>query len=299
LCSNSKDSYEAGEYFLIPFAIIGALIGLVDGLGGAVAGAVAGGIVAAIAGMFVYQPAVSLLIAIVSGIIGYTYIAKRYAEIDSVQLTPDEENARNESLRNIERHFSDKEEFEILQTSAKVILMDEEQLKSGKVSIKKAEEIVKERAIIQPESSIHTEDRFIFSDLTVFDKETKLMWTRDGNIADREMKWDDAFIFIEQLNEQEYAGYSDWRLPSIEELKTLVNFAKMQGYNKNINEFFNKIGFKNVEANGYWSSTTYTNVPGTYTDVTGIACRVYLNYGHVADCYKTQDFYVLPVRAEQ
>ncbi len=55
------------------------------------------------------------------------------------------------------------------------------------------------------------------------------MWARAGNIAER-MNWDNAFKFIEQLNGQKYAGYSDWRLPTKEELETLVNSATSQGY---------------------------------------------------------------------
>ncbi|MEK7772729.1 MAG: DUF1566 domain-containing protein, partial [Deltaproteobacteria bacterium] len=103
------------------------------------------------------------------------------------------------------------------------------------------------------------DSRFIFSDLTVLDEKTKLMWTRDANIAEEEMNWHDASKFIESLNKEEYAGYSNWRLPSKDELRTLVEFVKGQGYTEGINEHLNNIGFKNVQPNFYWSSTAAMN----------------------------------------
>ncbi len=100
------------------------------------------------------------------------------------------------------------------------------------------------------------EERFIFSDLTAKDKKTGLMWTRDANIAGR-MNWDKANDYIKQLNKQKYAGYTDWRLPSKEELGTLIDYAKGEGYKKDFHQVLNKAGFRNVQARSYWSSSTY------------------------------------------
>lgn len=133
---------------------------------------------------------------------------------------------------------------------------------------------------------------FQLFDLTVLDKQTKLMWTRDANIARKEMGWDDAFEFIKSLNWRNYAGYSDWRLPTKEELETLVNYAKSQGYKMNISKFLNNIGFKNVEDYGYWSSTTHA-------DLMGSAWRVNMDIGGVGDRSKASHYSVLPVRAGQ
>ena len=100
-----------------------------------------------------------------------------------------------------------------------------------------------------------TKTRFQFSDLTVLDKETGLMWTRDANIRGKGMTRADAFKFVEQLNKKKYAGFSDWRLPQKEELETLVNYAKAKGVKERINELLNEMGFKNVLPGYYWSST--------------------------------------------
>lgn len=136
-------------------------------------------------------------------------------------------------------------------------------------------------------------ERFTISDLTVLHNETKLMWTRDANIARKGMEWHDVFKFIESLNQQKYAGYNDWRLPSKEELKTLVDFAKGQGYK----DFFNKIGFKNVQSHNYWSSTD----AGRPLETTGLKQGWILDMrdGVMFVAYRVGYFDVWPVRAGQ
>ncbi|MCI5219842.1 MAG: DUF1566 domain-containing protein [Candidatus Electrothrix sp. LOE2] len=69
-------------------------------------------------------------------------------------------------------------------------------------------------------------------DGTVTDTKTGLMWKRcseglsgvnceDGKA--KEYTWNDA---VERFKNVEYAGYSDWRLPTIDELKTLMYCSK-------------------------------------------------------------------------
>lgn len=70
------------------------------------------------------------------------------------------------------------------------------------------------------------EERFIFSDLTVIDKSTGLVWTKNANIAGKKMNWYKANDYIKQLNEQKYAGHSDWRLPTIKELQSVRDYTK-------------------------------------------------------------------------
>ena len=55
---------------------------------------------------------------------------------------------------------------------------------------------------------------------TITDNETKLMWQKSGS---REMmSWSKIPGFIDRLNNRKFAGYSDWRLPTLEELLSLT-----------------------------------------------------------------------------
>ncbi len=54
---------------------------------------------------------------------------------------------------------------------------------------------------------------------TVTDTETNLMWQQGSS---ERMMWHEGFEYVDKLNEQEFAGYSDWRYPSKEELATLL-----------------------------------------------------------------------------
>jgi putative cell wall-binding protein len=68
--------------------------------------------------------------------------------------------------------------------------------------------------------------------LTVQDNVTGLMWQQttdtngDGviNYAD-EMTWNEAMAYPATLNAEKYAGYSDWRLPTIKEAYSLILFV--------------------------------------------------------------------------
>ena len=49
----------------------------------------------------------------------------------------------------------------------------------------------------------------------VIDHATGLMWQQGG--SPKEMDYADAARYIRDLNNQKFAGYSDWRLPTLEE----------------------------------------------------------------------------------
>ncbi|MCP4454896.1 MAG: DUF1566 domain-containing protein [Planctomycetes bacterium] len=68
--------------------------------------------------------------------------------------------------------------------------------------------------------------------LTVLDYITGLTWTqspdldRDGDIdAEDKLSQSEAVTYPTLLNAQNYGGYNDWRLPSIKEIYSLMNFA--------------------------------------------------------------------------
>ena len=73
----------------------------------------------------------------------------------------------------------------------------------------------------------HTNERFIDNgDGTVTDTLTSLMWASADNMGD--INWDDAMVYCKN---PPIAGYKylDWRLPTIQELKTLYN-KDLKGY---------------------------------------------------------------------
>jgi len=59
------------------------------------------------------------------------------------------------------------------------------------------------------------------SDGTITDKATGLMWMKDDNGT--AVLWEDALIYANNFT---YAGCSDWRLPDIKELQSIVDYTR-------------------------------------------------------------------------
>ena len=111
----------------------------------------------------------------------------------------------------------------------------------------------------------------------VTDTVTNLMWVWEGNLAGRKMGWYIAIKYCENLS---YAGYSDWRLPTEDELGTVIKKDERPAINNQAFDCLNDC---------YWSATEY--VPNTTT-----AMIVCFNYGNVYNYNKTNTYYVRPVR---
>ena len=119
------------------------------------------------------------------------------------------------------------------------------------------------------------------------DNLTGLMWTKDANLPNGQMTWYEAIDYVNQLT---LSGYSDWRLPNINELFSLFNAEGAY-----ISEWLNSEGFYNVQfLPSYWSSTTLA-------EDTSSAWQVDMGYGFVLRYFKN-DYYkylVWPVRDGQ
>jgi len=114
----------------------------------------------------------------------------------------------------------------------------------------------------------------------VTDSVTGLQWQDDA--IGTSTTWQDAIDRCENLT---LDGLSDWRLPNINELKSIVDRSK---YNPAIVN-----GFSQVSSNDdYWSSTALE-------EDRGYAWVVFFGYGLVDSFGKDNSFYARCVRAGQ
>ena len=114
-----------------------------------------------------------------------------------------------------------------------------------------------------------------------YDKLTGLMWAKDGSSSGQK-NWNDAKTYANNLT---ICGYNDWRLPTVNELSSLVNY----GDTVSPTNWLNANGFSNIQANYYWSGTVYSLSGGTAWDVD-------VSNGRVYAYPQTTNNYVLPVR---
>lgn len=147
----------------------------------------------------------------------------------------------------------------------------------------------------------------ILNDQTVYDTRTGLQWMRcslgqqwDGSTcsgnADR-TRWDEASTQIRALNQRGVAGHKDWRLPTIDELGTLVYCADEQRWEVERGEScrqgtqsptLSTSAFPNSHGWRFWSSTPRM--------VDQFIWTVHFGYGLSAANYRDNDARVRPVR---
>ena len=69
----------------------------------------------------------------------------------------------------------------------------------------------------------------------IIDRATGLMWQQSG--SNYEMKYDEVKKWITELNQKRYAGYNNWRLPTLKEAMSLME-PKMNASGLNISPDF-------------------------------------------------------------
>jgi hypothetical protein len=116
----------------------------------------------------------------------------------------------------------------------------------------------------------------------VRDNVTGLEWQQ--TTAPGTYNWDGALAYCDNLT---LGSYSDWRLPTVKELSTLVD-SSCPYPGPTINMTY----FPNTQASLYWSSTTLAVPP--YND-----WLVSFQYGYVDGGYNSYGIYVRAVRGEQ
>jgi hypothetical protein len=142
-------------------------------------------------------------------------------------------------------------------------------------------------------------------DTTVRDNLTGLIWAPDGNLMptrdtsfdtdgtlnDGMVTWQHALNYVVMLNSQSYLGFSDWRLPNVNEFDSLEHL----GYASQScggppcatpEAWLNTQGFSNVHSirSSYWSSTSWAQNLGNFA----------WNFHSYAG--KASNYFVWPVR---
>jgi hypothetical protein len=111
---------------------------------------------------------------------------------------------------------------------------------------------------------------------TITDTLTGLIWQKEA--TEETMTWEKAQEYCENLS---LNGYTDWRLPAVKELLSLVDYSRYNPATK----------MPNTSSSFYWSSTTYA-----YN--TNLAWGVYFSNGNDSYDYKDNSNYVRAVRGE-
>jgi len=121
-------------------------------------------------------------------------------------------------------------------------------------------------------------DGFLRDDVkeVVIDKERNLMWQDDSAASSTDKNYKGAIAHCEALD---FAGHTDWYLPNVDELKSIV---KAENYPKCIDK-----AFLNVYPDYYWSSTEHSSQ---------YAWIVLFIYEDVVHYHKTDPSYVRCVR---
>jgi len=107
---------------------------------------------------------------------------------------------------------------------------------------------------------------------------TGLMWAKSANALPR--TWAAA---VDYANQSTYAGFDDWRLPNLREMRSLLH------YGRNAVTWLDGVGFDGLQSARYWTSTTF------YYN-TANAWYVHLSQGGSFVAPKSNSNYVLLVR---
>jgi hypothetical protein len=146
---------------------------------------------------------------------------------------------------------------------------------------------------------------------TVTDNRTCLIWLQNANCAGVKRNWATAVTDVTQLNtdgtmnsnncgdiSNRSSHQTDWRLPTIQELQSLVHYgyfspamSNAAGTEKWKTGTANDDAFTGVQTRYYWSSTSfaYGNSRAWY---------VYLSSGYTGRNGKASTYYVWPVRGQ-
>ncbi|MGJ0303676.1 DUF1566 domain-containing protein [Aliarcobacter cryaerophilus] len=126
------------------------------------------------------------------------------------------------------------------------------------------------------------------NDKVWIDTDTSLTWQIE--VDGKKYTWDEAFEYIQKLNNGQYCGYEDWRIPTLDELNTIVtkeSYKSENGYEYKIKKNLLKSMCNNDDWASYWSSTALSRSSAYYLS---------FMYGREYDIQKNKLKYIRCVR---
>ncbi|QWV98643.1 WG repeat-containing protein [Geomonas nitrogeniifigens] len=130
--------------------------------------------------------------------------------------------------------------------------------------------------------------------LAVTDRSIGLMWARDAYIGRKSMTLSEALRFVGNLN---YGGYTDWRLPTPEELSRIIYITSYHLKTKDT-----KYKLYNIKDGMYWTFyddgdvTTYSEVEAYNIEYYNPSSNFIFPAFKSTNMYVEKDCYFIPVR---
>lgn len=130
---------------------------------------------------------------------------------------------------------------------------------SCKKTQKESNEFKKKPDVKIEKTTSNNNQKTIDSTLILLDSTTNLIWMRkDFSVIEKRFlnKWGEIFEWQEQMNSINYAGFSDWRVPSIKEYRSINKNKKDRVNYKQVFTEIDSTFFWGKGAYAFWSSTT-------------------------------------------
>ena len=94
-------------------------------------------------------------------------------------------------------------------------------------------------------------------DGTIYDSVTSVTWMANDSFLDleRDVSYSEAEDYVKETNKKKAGGYSDWRIPSIQEASSIFNKEKLNKESKGGDKVGDAV-FPPGAANCTWTSST-------------------------------------------